>query len=760
MSELHRPAHHESARGHVTGAARFVDDLPEPPGTLHGVLVRAPVARGRLLALHTQAARAMPGVAAILTVADVPGDPMIGPLVHDEPLLGGAEILFHGQGLALVLASSRELAAEAARAVRVEVEPLPAVLSFDAAIAAGRYHGTPHRIARGEVEAALAGAACRVEGEVRSGGQDHFYLETQAALAWPEEQGAVHILSSTQHPTEAQKMAARVLALSASQVVCEVPRMGGGFGGKESQATAPACLAALGAVLTGRPCKVRFERDEDMRTTGGRHPFASRYRAGFASDGRLMALEAELFADGGCTVDLSPAILDRALFHLDNAYFIEHLSFVGRVCHTDLPTNTAFRGFGGPQGMVVVEDAIRKGARALGLSTEAVRTASYYGPAPRNRTPYGQEVPAPRIASMHERLAAQAGLEARRREVEAYNRASPWRKRGLDLQPVKFGISFTAALLNQAGALVLVYADGSVQLNHGGTEMGQGLHTKMRAVAADVFGLPASSVRVMTTSTDKVPNTSPTAASSGSDLNGQAVAAACRTVRERMARIAAEELGGPPEDLCFADGKVTGPAGSLSFASLAARCWVRQVSLSSTGYYATPGIQYSRELGQGTPFFYFAYGVALVEVELCGLTGEHRLRRVDILHDVGDSLVPNVDRGQVEGAFVQGLGWLTGEQVLFDPQGAVLTRGPSTYKIPSAGDIPAAFHVELLPEARQENTIGGSKAVGEPPFMLAIGVVGALEEAVAAFGEGPVELRLPATAEALLEAVERRRKGE
>lgn len=753
-SPLHRSAPHESAVGHVTGRARFVDDLPEPQGLLHGALIRSPVARGRLLALDLEPVRRAPGVEAVLTAADIPGDRFIGPLVHDEPLLGGPELLFHGQALALVLARSAEQARAAARLARPLVDEQPPVLDIEEAITRGRFHGEPHRIARGDLDAAFARAAFVVEGEVRSGGQDHFYLETMAALALPEEDGAIRILSSTQHPTEAQKMAARVLGRPAHLVICEVPRLGGGFGGKESQATAPACLAALGAAHTGRPCKLRFDREEDMRTTGGRHPFASRYRAALTSDGLLLGLYARLYSDGGCTFDLSLPVLDRALFHLDNAYFIEAVDLEGRVCHTDKPTNTAFRGFGGPQGMVVIEAVMREVARRLGRPTEEIRRRNYYGPPPRDRAPYGQAIPEPRIAAMHEALARSAGLEQRRAEVAAYNASSPWFKRGLDLQPVKFGISFTASLLNQAGALVLVFADGSVQLNHGGTEMGQGLHSKMRAVAADAFGLPAEAVRVMPTSTEKVPNTSPTAASSGSDLNGQAVAQACAIVRERMEAVAAEAIGRPVR---FEDGRVLGPAGALSFAELASRCWARQVSLSSTGFYATPGIGYDRAAGQGTPFFYFAYGIALVEVELCGLTGEHRLRRVDILHDVGDSLLPNIDRGQVEGAFVQGYGWLTGEQVIFDDRGALRTRGPSTYKIPSAGDVPLAFHVELLPHAAQGSTIGGSKAVGEPPFMLAIGVVGALEEAVAAFGEGPLRLELPATPEALLDAIERRR---
>jgi len=597
-----------------------------------------------------------------------------------------------------------------------------------------------------------------VQGELRTGGQDHFYLETQASVALPGEADTIHMLSSTQHPAEAQKMVAQILGIGANRVSCEVPRMGGGFGGKESQSTTWACLAALGAWLTRRPCKLWLSRSEDMAMTGGRHPFLGRYRAGFEADGRLLALDVHLWSDGGWTADLSAPVLDRALFHLDNAYFVPHLRFEGRICRSNRPSNTAFRGFGGPQGMAVCEDALRQGAAALGLSPTVLRRRSYYGPAPRDRAPYGQLVPAPRIAAMHDQLVAQVDLAARQAQVAAFNACSVHLKRGLDLMPLKFGISFTNSLLNQAGALVLIYADGTVQLNHGGTEMGQGLHTKMRAVCADVLGVPADQVRQMPTHTEKVPNTSPTAASSGSDLNGQAVYQACLILRERMAPVAAAMLGATPAELRWHGGRVwSAPERSVSFAELASQCWLDRISLSSTGFYATPGIAYDRDVGQGTPFFYFAYGIALIEVEVMGLTGEHRLRRVDILHDVGDSLVPSIDRGQVEGAFIQGLGWLTGEEVRIDPDGAQRTKGPSTYKVPAMGDVPLELNVTLLPDVTQPGTIGGSKAVGEPPFMLALGVVGALEQAIAAFGAQPFRLGLPATPEAILRAVEQRK---
>ncbi len=761
-SPLHRPAPHDSAIGHVTGAASYADDI-QPPGTLHGVIVRSHRGRGRLLAVHTRNAAASPGVRAVFTAADVPGDPFIGPIVHDEPVLAVDRVHYKGQPVAFVVADSREQARVAAGLVDVEVDPddAPLVLGIDDAIAADSFHTVPHVIARGDVQQALADLPAQggvvVQGQVRTGGQDHFYLETHCALAIPEEAGNLRVISSTQHPTEIQRMVAHVLGIGQHRVSCEVPRMGGGFGGKESQATAFGCLAALGAHATGQPVKVWLARHEDMAITGGRHPFMSRYRAGFDSDGRFVAFQVQIFSDGGWTTDLSGPVMDRALFHLDNCYFIPHLHFEGRVCRTNHPSSTAFRGFGGPQGMAVCEDAVRKGARALGLPAETVRRRSYYSAdadPPRDRTPYGQQVPAPRIAAMHDRLADRADLAQRRRDIAAFNAAHPWTRRGIGLQPVKFGISFTNSLLNQAGAFVVVYADGTVQLNHGGTEMGQGLHTKMLAVCADALGVLPGAVRQMRTSTEKVPNTSPTAASSGSDLNGQAVLDATNRIKSRMAPVAARMLATPQDQLAWQDGQVLGAQGrSVDFAAVAKQCWLERVSLSATGFYATPGIAYDPVAGRGTPFFYFAYGVAIIEVEVQALTGEHRIIRTDILHDVGDSLVPPIDRGQVVGAFVQGLGWLTGEQVLFDADGGVKTLGPSTYKIPSVGDVPLDLRVELLPDATQPGVVGGSKAVGEPPFMLALGVVEALEDAIASLGEGPLELALPATPEAILRAV-------
>ena len=692
----------------------------------------------------------------MLFAEDIPGDPLVGPIVHDEPVLAQDHVFFNGQVVALVIGESAEACRAAAALVEVDYEPLQATLSIASAVEEQAFLSDAHIIQRGDVSGALASAHLRLSGESSSGGQDHFYLETQAALALPEE-GGMRILSSTQHPTEIQKMAAHVLGWAQARVTCEVPRMGGGFGGKESQATNYACYAALGAWKTGRPCKVWLDRDSDMRQTGGRHPFWSRWEAGFDADGTLVALEAELYSDGGWITDLSGPIMDRALFHADNAYFIENLRFEGRVCRTHTKSNTAYRGFGGPQGMVVVEDVLERAAEALGIDPAELRRRNFYGAAPRDRAPYGQEIPAQhnRLERIWSELSESSNYAARRTEIDAFNATSRFTRRGIGVMPVKFGISFTASLLNQAGAFVVVYTDGTIQLNHGGTEMGQGLYTKMLNICAHTFGQPLEAIRHMPTRTDKVPNTSPTAASSGADLNGQAVKNACEAIRDRMAAVGADVLGCSADQLRFEGGRVQGPMDSVAFAELASTCWVRQVSLSSAGFYATPGVAYDHASGRGTPFYYFAYGMAVSEVEVCGLTGEHRVTRVDILHDVGDSLAPDIDVGQVEGGFVQGMGWLTGEELLFDDAGGCITHGPSTYKIPAVGDVPLELHVALLAKAPRPGVVHGSKAVGEPPFMLAISVVNALRHAIASFGTEAVELRLPATPEAILRAIER-----
>lgn len=742
---------HESAYHHTSGAAQYIDDQQ---ASLVIVVLISKVARATELELNTTQAESSEGVHAVITAKDIPGDRFVGPIIHDEPLLADGEILYHGQALALVVAQTYEQAHAACAQIDVAYVQQHAVLSIQDALDAQSFHNQPHRIARGVAMESLP-AATVISGVCKSPAQDHFYLETQAALAIPQEGGCYEILSSTQHPTEVQKMAARVLGISANRVVCSVPRMGGGFGGKESQATQIGAFAALGAWMTGCSVKCWLDRDTDMKLTGKRHPFQSFYSAHFDDEHHLIGLDVQIYSNGGWTSDLSIPVMDRALFHLDNAYHIPNLQFIGRVCKTNLPSNTAFRGFGGPQGILVVEEAINRYSERKGVDPAMVRQANYYRD-DQNRTPYGQEVPQPRVHRIHDELCAQAAYHTRRADIEAWNANSRFSKRGIGYQCVKFGISFTKALLNQAGALVQIYTDGSVQLNHSGTEMGQGLHTKMMAVCAHTLGISMERVRVMHTSTEKVPNTSPTAASSGSDLNGQAVRIACATLIDRLRPLASRLLGVHLDEVLFSNDRVQSkkdPNIHIPFEQLCTQAWVDQISLSATGYYRTPGIAYDEEKGRGTPFFYFAYGAAITEIELSTLTGEYRIMRTDILHDVGDSISADIDKGQIEGAYVQGVGWLSGEELLYNKDGRLLTYAPSTYKIPAAGDVPLEFHVELLSKARQDGVIHGSKAVGEPPFILGISVLTALRHAISSIGNKEVELRVPATTESVLRAV-------
>ncbi|MBK7860877.1 MAG: xanthine dehydrogenase molybdopterin binding subunit [Archangiaceae bacterium] len=762
LTPLHQPLLHESGLKHTSGEARYVDDLPSPPGMALCLVLTSPHAHARITRRDAAKARAVPGVHAILFAEDVPGLNDVGPVIHDEPLFAVNEVQFMGQSVGVVVAESYDACRAAAKLVEVDYEPLPAITTIDQAIAQGSWLSDPHVMKRGDVDAELWKSEVKLSGEVRTGGQEHFYLETQSTLALPEEDGSVRLLCSTQHPSEVQAIVAHVLHVGRHLITVEVPRMGGGFGGKETQAAPFAAMAALAALKLKRPVKIWLNRDQDMAQTGKRHPFMTRYEAGFARSGELKALKLELFSDGGFSTDLSRAILDRAMFHSDNAYYVPALMFTGRVCKTHLPSNTAFRGFGGPQGMAVIEAIMSRAAEVLGLDPAELRAKNFYDDAPRNVTPYFMEVKHDRMPRLWKELLASSDYLARKSAIESFNASHPHARRGLAITPVKFGISFTTSFLNQAGALVVMYADGTVQLNHGGTEMGQGLHTKMMAICAHELGIPPASVRAMTTATDKVPNTSATAASSGSDLNGAAVKVACETLRARLQPVAARLLGVPSEsagDILFAGGKVflrTRPELALPFGKVTQEAYLSQVPMSATGFYKTPDISYDKSTGRGKPFHYFAYGAAVSEVELSGLTGEHRVRRVDILHDVGASLVPTIDRGQVEGGFIQGVGWLTCEEVLFDAKGYLLTHSPDTYKIPAFGDAPLDFRVQLLEDAAQPDVIHGSKAVGEPPLMLALSVVAALRHAVTAFGRpgAHVDLKMPCTPEALLNAIE------
>jgi xanthine dehydrogenase large subunit len=749
----------------VRGSARYTDDLRPPAGLLHLWPVQVPHAHARIVAIDTAPALALSGVVLALTHADVPGENDSGPVVHDEVLLPDREIVHWGQAVAWVAADSEELAREGAAAVRVDVEPLDAILTLEDAIAAGAFHGQPQRMAKGDVDSALTATPHLLEGSLFMKGQDHFYLETQASWAIPDGEGNVQIYASTQHPSETQQVVARILGVASSRVVVTSLRMGGGFGGKETQANPFAAVAALTAVRTGRPARARLAREQDMTLTGKRHALLGRYRIGFDGSGMLRALDLELFSDGGWSTDLSGAVLQRAMFHSDNAYAIEHMRVLGRVCRTHRASNTAFRGFGGPQGMVVIEEIVDRVARHLGLPPHEVRERNLYRPGA-DLTHYGQRILDHRVARVWRQTLDESAFETRRREIATANADSPHRKRGLALTPVKFGISFTTTFLNQAGALVLIYADGSVQLNHGGTEMGQGLHTKMVQVAAHTLGVAEARIRPMPTATDKVPNTSATAASSGTDLNGMAVRNACETLRARLAEVAARMLElNAPDQLRFENDHIVPPGEPerrLGFADVVARAYFEQVSLSATGFYRTPNIYFDKLKGSGLPFHYYAYGAAACEVEIDGFTGQWALRRVDIVHDAGDSLNPLIDLGQIEGGFVQGMGWLTMEELVWDAEGRPRTVEPATYKIPTVGEVPEAFRVTLLDRAAQPGVIFGSKAVGEPPLMLAIAVREAIRDGVAAFADTPptrVPLRAPSTPEAILDAIDAVRRG-
>ncbi len=760
-----RALSHESAIGHVTGRALYVDDVARRRDMLEIWPVISPHARARITSIDTSEAASEPGVACVLTAKDVPGMNDVGAVRHDEPLFADTEVQFHGQVVALVVGTSADLCRRAAAKVKVGYEPLPAILGAREAVAKESFHTNPHVIKRGDSAVALAKSPHRLSGDFDIGGQEHFYLESHAAWAEGGEDGEMFVSSSTQHPAEVQAVISHVLHIPRNKVTVQSPRMGGGFGGKETQGNGWAAFVALAATRTSRPVRVQLDRDIDMQLTGKRHPFYARYDVGFDADGRLLAANIDLFADGGWALDLSESICDRGVFHLDNAYYVPSCTFTGRVAKTNVVSHTAFRGFGGPQGMLVMEDILDRIARTLGLLPEVVRERNLYrGSGESNTTHYGQELGDERIPHIWSSLVASSKLAERRAKVAAFNTTSARIKRGIAITPVKFGISFTATWLNPAGALVLVYRDGTVQVNHGGTEMGQGLYTKVKGIAMRELGIPADAIRVMRTQTDKVPNTSATAASSGSDLNGAAVRAACIILRERLSPVAAELIGAespltiPEGAVIFDNGFARAPQvpGVLvSFERIVERAYMKQIPLSANGFYRTPGIGYDKSKGRGKPFYYFAYGASVSEVEVDGYTGMKRVVAVDILHDVGESLNPGVDRGQIEGGFVQGMGWLTGEELKWNKDGRLLTHSASTYQIPSIGDAPERFEVALLENAAQDGVVHGSKAVGEPPLMLAISVREAIRDAIAAFGVsgGEVPLPSPATHEAILAAI-------
>ncbi|GAB4336989.1 MAG: xanthine dehydrogenase molybdopterin binding subunit [Leptolyngbyaceae cyanobacterium] len=752
---------HESAAHHVTGKAIYTDDQRQPSGMLSLYPVLSPHARARILSIDPSAAQAVEGVVTILTAADIPGENDTGPILQDEVLLPVDEVSYWGQAVVWVVGETEEAARLGAAQVRVEYDPLPPILTIQEAIAQNSFIGSPLTIHRGDPAALVEEVDHWLEGEVAMQGQDHFYLETQTSWVIPDGEGHYHVYASTQHPTETQVILARVLGIPANQIVVTCLRMGGGFGGKESQANPMAAAAAIAAHKTGCPVRVKLERHHDMIMTGKRHGFLGRYKVGFTAEGELIALEATLYADAGWSMDLTSPVLQRAMCHIDNAYYIPYLEVRGLMAKTNKVSNTAFRGFGGPQGMVVIEEIVDRVARHLGLPPEVVRERNFYrGTGETNTTHYGQEIYDNRIDRVWQEVKTNSRFAERQAAIAEFNQTHPYQKRGLAITPVKFGISFNKTVYNQAGALILVYTDGSIQLNHGGTEMGQGLHTKMLQVAARALGVRIDRFRMMPTSTDKVPNTSATAASSGSDLNGQAVKDACETIKTRLAPVAARMLNlNAPEDLVFEDDWIypaTYPQLRIGFEAVVQQAYSDRISLSATGYYRTPHIHWDAVAGKGRPFYYYAYGAAVSEVEVDGFTGTFKLRQVDIVHDVGESLNPLVDQGQVEGGFVQGMGWLTMEELVWDDQGRLRTFAPSTYKIPTISEIPEQFNVHLLERAAQNGVIYGSKAVGEPPLMLALSVREAIRAAVAAFGDHPqsVPLASPATPEATLMAIE------
>jgi xanthine dehydrogenase large subunit len=750
---------HDSAIKHVSGAAIYTDDMREPAGTLHLALGLASIARGKIETLDIEAVKAFPDVVRVITASDIRGKNDCSPVDFDiDPVLADGAIHFHGQVIFLVVAESRDAARRAAKLGKITYAKDKPSVTIEDGISRAEFVQPDYQFKRGEVETSLNQSTRRVQQSLRIGGQEHFYLEGQVALAVPGEDGDMFVFSSTQHPTEVQHVVARVLGVADNAVTTEVRRMGGGFGGKESQASQWAALAALAAQVTGRPCKMRLDRDDDFVTTGKRHDFRADLDIAFDGEGQITAYGAVLNARCGYSADLSGGICDRAMFHADNTYWLPEVSISTKRVRTNTVSNTAFRGFGGPQGMLAIERAMDLIAWSTGKDPLDIRKANFYREGA-DVTPYGMQVEDNCILELTEELERTSSYRARRKEIAEHNATSPVIKKGLALTPVKFGISFTLTHLNQAGALVHVYSDGSVHLNHGGTEMGQGLYIKVAQVVADEFGLPLDAVKITATTTAKVPNTSPTAASSGTDLNAMAARQAAMTIKTRMAELFATLHQAKASDVRFENGNVLAGSAAMSFKKLAKQCVLNRVSLSSTGFYKTPKVQWDRANAKGRPFLYFAYGAACSEVTIDTTTGEYSVNRVDILHDAGSSLNPAIDIGQIEGGFVQGMGWLTTEELWFDAEGRLRTHAPSTYKIPLASDVPADFRVNLWNRPNSEDTIYRSKAVGEPPVMLAISVFNALADAVHAVSPGKiVALDAPATPEAVFRAIEALRK--
>jgi xanthine dehydrogenase large subunit len=747
-----KPLPHDSAHLHVSGRAAYTDDLPEPRDLLHLAIGMSTIAHGRVLDVDLSDVLGADGVVNVCTADDIPGENNYGSIVKDDPLFADGLVQYIGQPLFAVAATSVDAARKAARAARVDYEELEAILDPLTAVEKGSFVLPSETLVRGDPDEALKRAPHRLGGRVSLGGQDQFYLEGHIAMAIPQEDGGILVYSSTQHPDEVQSIVAHATQREAKDIVVICRRMGGAFGGKESQAALIGCVAALAADKTGRPCKLRLDRDDDMIMTGKRHDFVIDYDVGFDDDGRILGIDFEFASRCGMSADLSGPVNDRAMFHCDNAYFLKNVRILSHRCKTHTVSSTAFRGFGGPQGMFAIEYVIDDIARDLGVDPLVVRRRNLYGKDERNVTHYQQVVEDNITDELFEQLLASSHYEQRRAEIREFNAANKVLKRGIALTPVKFGISFTSTLLNQAGALVHVYKDGTVQLNHGGTEMGQGLYIKVAQVVADELGISIEHVRTTAADTSKVPNASATAASSGSDMNGKAAQKAAAKIRKRITAFAATHYGVSEAEIDFRDDTAHIADRIVDFPELVQLAWANRVSLSATGYYRTPKINYDRTTFSGRPFYYYAYGAAVTEVVVDTLTGENRVLRADILHDCGDSLNPAMDRGQVEGGYVQGVGWLTTEELWWDDRGALGTHAPSTYKIPTCSDLAPDFRVELLQNAaNREKTIYRSKAVGEPPLMLGLSAFFAIRDAIGVSGGS--HLQAPATPESVLLAM-------
>ncbi|NCC73839.1 MAG: xanthine dehydrogenase molybdopterin binding subunit [Sphingobacteriia bacterium] len=762
------PHHHESAVAHVTGKAVYINDMAAGGELLHGRVVYSSQAHARIKSIGTEKAGKLPGVKAILTAKDIPGVNQMGPVAHDEPCLALDEVNFTGQAVVLIAAVDEETAIKAARLIEIEYTPLPAILTIEKAMEADFRLSETRKIQTGDPEKVFRTAQNVISGKLKTGAQEHWYLETQSCLSVPGENDEMQVFSSTQHPSETQAIVAEVLGIRRNQVTVEIRRMGGAFGGKETQANHVAAWASLLACKTRQPVKIHLFRDDDQIMTGKRHRFLSSYKAAFDDSGKIIAIDASLNSDGGAALDLSVAIMERALFHIDNAYFIPNLKVIGTVWRTNLPPNTAFRGFGGPQGMAVVETVIDRIARTLKKDAAVVRKLNFYQQKKNNFTHYGQKVEANHLGRLYQLILRKSKYGDLRKEVNSYNERHEFYKKGLALTPVKFGISFTTTFLNQAGALVNIYQDGTVLVNHGGTEMGQGLHTKIMDITSAELGITLDRIRISPTNTSKVPNTSATAASSGSDLNGMAVKNAIDKLKKRLGPVAItiiSQLHGIRPDrnrLIFNNNHVFDknyPEAKISFETLVKKAYLAQISLSATGFYKTPDLHFDREAGRGKPFHYFACGMAVSEVLLDTLTGYHQILKTFIIHDTGSSINEQVDTGQVEGGFVQGIGWCTTEDVKWDAGGRLLNHSPDTYKIPGIRDIPQVFNVELL-NIPNPKVIRHSKAVGEPPFMLAFSVWLAIKDAVSAVGNHGIEpeFQIPATNEVILQSIEKIKK--